>query len=115
MRLKVVVAIALLLAVPLAAGAGAADESVDWGAPFLVSTNSFTFGQAPDWSPDGTRVLYHDDYPANPGQQLYTSRLDGSDRRCITCGQDAPNMVAHWRPQGDAILFHSWGGHQFTI
>src|SRR5436853_365296 len=42
------------------------------------------------------------------GNQVVTSKLDGSDQDCVTCGQPGPNQVAQYRPQGDVILFHSW-------
>lgn len=106
----------LLLAIAASATArAAADEGVDTNAPFAVATNSYAFGQAPDWAPGTDRVLYHDDYHGGEGQQVYTSNLDGSRRTCITCGQPGPNMVPHFRPQGDKILFHSWRGKNITI
>jgi Tol biopolymer transport system component len=96
--------IALGLALTFAAPAGAAT--------FKVATNAFTFGQAPDWMPDG-RVVWHDDVTGE--QQTYISALDGSGKRCLTCAQKGPNMVAQARPQGDWVLFHSWLGHNMTV
>ena len=80
MRRALAMACALLLA-------GAADAHAD---RFKVTTNSYTFGQAPDWMPDG-RVVFHDDF--GDGQQVYVSALDGSGRRCLTCDMPGPNMV----------------------
>ncbi|MEA2494352.1 MAG: TolB protein [Thermoleophilaceae bacterium] len=79
---------------------------------FNVTTNSFTFGQAPDWMPNG-QVVWHDDVTGK--NQVYVSDLDGTGTRCLTCEQAGPNMVAQARPQGDWVLFHSWLGHQMTI
>src|SRR5205814_1995241 len=35
--------------------------------------------------------------------------------QCLTCELRGPNQVPHFRPQGDTILFHSWGDHQFRL
>jgi len=81
---------------------------------FVVTTNSYTFGQAPDWMPDGTHVVHH--APDGAGtNQIYISTLDGSLQKCLTCGQPGPNMVPDSRPQGDVILFHSWRGTNITL
>jgi Tol biopolymer transport system component len=99
-----------------------AEVSSEGSPPFDVETNPYTFGQAPSWAPDGKHVLFHDDFDrefdddASDGQHVYLSRLDGSNRRCLTCGKHpAPNMVATFRPQGDKILFHAWGEHRMTV
>src|SRR4051794_39165659 len=73
---------------------------------FVTQQNSFTFSQAPMWSPDGKRVVWYK--PIDGDNQVVTSKLDGSDQQCVTCGQPGPNQVAQYRPQGDVILFHSW-------
>jgi Tol biopolymer transport system component len=99
-RLLLTIALALALTAPASA------------ATFDVTTNPFTFGQAPDWMPDG-RVVWHDDVSGE--QQTYISALDGSGKRCLTCAQAGPNMVAQARPQGDWVLFHSWLGHNLTV
>ena len=81
---------------------------------FVVTTNSYTFGQAPDWMPDGVHVVHHaaDDAGTN---QIWIAKLDGSEPRCLTCGQPGPNMVPDSRAQGDVILFHSWRGTNITL
>jgi len=81
---------------------------------FNVSTNPYTFGQAPEFAPNG-RVVFHQDFGAGDGEQVYLANLDGTGRTCVTCGQPAPNMVPSVRPQGDKVLYHSWQGHQLTI
>jgi len=85
-------------------------------APFSVSTHPYTFGQAPVFMPDG-RVVHAKDFGGPDGQQVYISPLDGSDQRCVTCGQAPapPNGVPAVRPQGDWILFHSWDERVFRI
>src|SRR5262245_35464505 len=82
-------------------------------AAFTVITNPYTFGQAPDWMPDGEHVVHHAD--RGEGNQLYVVDLDGSDERCLTCGQPGPNMVPDSRPQGDVVLFHSWRGTNLAL
>src|SRR4051794_35275969 len=104
---------AVLLAISLFGVSGSASAAPNYtSGGFAVTTNSFTFGQAPDWMPDG-RVVWHDDVTGK--QQTYISALDGSGKQCLTCSQPGPNMVAQARPQGDWILFHSWQGHNLTI
>lgn len=78
---------------------------------FEVETSPFTVAQAPDWQPDGNGFIYHKQVPGEDGVQLFTASLDGSNERCLTCGQPGPNQVAHYRPQADKILFHSHRGH----
>src|SRR5436309_914436 len=73
---------------------------------FVTEQNPFTLSQAPMWSPDGKRVVWYK--PVDGDNQVVTSKLDGSDQVCVTCGQPGPNQVAQYRPQGDVILFHSW-------
>src|SRR4051794_17420357 len=97
--------LAVVIACLWAQGAAAADD-------FRVVTNTYTFGQAPDWMPDG-RVVFHDDF--GDGQQVYVSRLDGRGRKCLTCDMPAPNMVAVAQPGGKRILFHSSQGHNLNV
>lgn len=105
MRL-LVVGIAVATLAPFAATADAP--------AFVVTTNGYTFGQAPDWMPDGAHVVHHA-ADADGTNQIYINALDGSGQRCLTCGQEGPNMVPDSRPQGDVILFHSWRGTNITL
>jgi Tol biopolymer transport system component len=81
---------------------------------FEVTTNPYTFGQAPDWMPDGVHVVHHK-ADADGTNQIWIAKLDGSEERCLTCGQPGPNMVPDSHPQGDVILFHSWRGTNITL
>ncbi|MGH2726164.1 MAG: TolB family protein [Actinomycetota bacterium] len=105
------VAVALaVLAVPL--GVRADPPS---GTPaFEVETNSFQFGQAPDWMPDGEHVVHHA-FDQDGTNQIWIAKLDGTEAKCLTCGQPGPNMAPDSRPQGDVILFHSWRGTNITL
>ena len=82
--------------------------------PFTVTTNSYQLGQAPDWMPDGKHVVHHK-ADADGVNQIHIAKLDGSEERCLTCGQPGPNMVPDSRAQGDVILFHSWRGTNITL
>lgn len=81
---------------------------------FKITNNSYTFGQAPAFLPDG-RVVFNEDFGKGAGEQLYVARRDGTRITCITCGQAGPNMVPQTRPQGDWILYHSWAGRHVTV
>jgi Tol biopolymer transport system component len=83
-------------------------------APFRVTTNAYTFGQAPVFMPDG-RVVVSDDFDKTYNNQTYIANPDGTHRKCLTCQLPAPNLVPAVRPQGDWILFHSWMGHHITV
>ena len=99
---------------PTAAIRPAAAEATDgqpgpyFVAPFQVRTNPYTFGQTPSWSRDGS-VLSQE--PDRSGiLQIWRSRLNGSARNCLSCGRlQGPNGFAEERPQGDWILFCSYG------
>jgi Tol biopolymer transport system component len=84
---------------------------------FVTEVHEPTISQAPGWSPDGRRVVYHE--VVDGTQQVVTANLDGTGKVCVTCGKPGlngrlgPNMVAQYRPQGDVILFHSWRDKQF--
>ena len=104
-----------VLALVLAPAAFASARSAYTSAPYTLSTNSYAFGQAPVFMPDGRHVLFGKDFKKGDKAQIYSVRLNGSGLRCLSCGQPGPNNVPAVRPQGDWILFHSWRGHYFTI
>ena len=99
----------VLSAVPPSASA------IDWlTAPYTVENYKYTFGQAPVFMPDG-RVVVGKDFEQGDGTQVYISAPDGVAPKCLTCEMPSPNNVPIVRPQGDWILFHSWGAHNITI
>jgi Tol biopolymer transport system component len=95
---------ALLAAMALA---GSPQPGPYFSAPFKVRANSYSFGQAPTWTRDGGVLSQEDD--RHGIQQVWRSRLDGSRKRCLTCGRvKGSNGFSEERPQGDWVMFCSW-------
>jgi hypothetical protein len=79
-----------------------------FGAPFKVTSNRYSFGQAPSWTADG-QVL-STEFDSAGINQIYRSKLDGSRQQCLTCSTvKGPNGLPQARPQGDWIMFESYG------
>lgn len=77
-------------------------------AEFSVQENSYTFGQTPSWTRDGD--VLSQELDESGISQVYRSRLDGSQNTCLTCGHvPGPNGFAEERPQGDWIMFCTYG------
>jgi hypothetical protein len=97
-------ALALTVTAPWAAGLarGASTPDPYFSAPFRVQANAYTFGQTPSWTSTGD-VLSNE--PDRSGlEQVYNSKLDGSRRRCETCGRlQGPNGFAEQQPQAGAV------------
>src|SRR3954453_15454642 len=104
----------LLLAAATALGLAAPAGAQSISAPYTVRNHPYTFGQAPVFLPNGDVVVGKNFHDGN-GMQVYSSALDGTGRRCLTCEMKAPNNVPAVRPQGDWVLFHSWNGHHITF
>jgi hypothetical protein len=63
-----------------------------------VRTPSFdAFLYRPDWSPDGSRVVFSMHLPGDASTQLYSTAADGSDLRQITRGTSSVDF-ASWGP-----------------
>jgi Tol biopolymer transport system component len=97
-----------------APAASAAESSPYTSAPYSVHTHSYAFGQAPVFMPDG-RVVFGKDTGTGEKVQVYIAGQDGSNLKCLTCGQPGPNNVPAVSPNGKWIIFHSWRGHHLTI
>jgi hypothetical protein len=79
-----------------------------FGAPFKSEKTPFALGQAPSWTRDGKVLAALLDSAGV--SQIYRMEIDGSAPECLTCATVAgPNAFAQERPQGDWILFASYG------
>src|SRR4029453_9654565 len=58
------------------------------------------------FSADGTRLIYQSTRPEYPCDQIYTMKLDGSDRRRVSTGTGR-TTCGYFYPAGDEILFAS--------
>jgi Tol biopolymer transport system component len=111
-RTTLALALALTAAALAAAPAALAAPSPYTSAPIHETAAPHNFGQAPVFTPGG-RVVWGDN--AGKKAQIFSANIDGSDTKCLTCGQPGPNGVPNVRPQGDWILFHSWRGHSVDV
>jgi hypothetical protein len=100
----------------------AAQASVDYStAPFTETVNSYAYGQAPVFLPNGKTVLFGKDYGTGEQNQIYSAGFPtGSDLKCLTCtGPDSSvdnvNGVPQVRSQGDWVVFSSWRGREITL
>jgi len=79
-----------------------------FGAAFKATKLSYTFGQAPSWTPNGDVLSVASD--STGIYQIYRSHLNGSDQVCLTCAAvTGPNGVPQERSEKDWILFESYG------
>jgi hypothetical protein len=79
-----------------------------FGAPFTSTRLSYRFGQAPSWATNG--YLLSSQLDSAGITQIYRSKLGGGDQVCLTCATvRGPNALPQERPQGDWILFESYG------
>lgn len=86
--------------------------------PFVAEQQPFVLGQAVDWL-GREHVVWHDplarDEDGDGDFDIYRSRLDGSERVCLTCGLPSRHQVPVVHPRGEWILYHSWLGHPITL
>jgi hypothetical protein len=107
--------VARLAAAALATCASVALAPAAWAglgpyfaAPFKATKLGYAFGQAPSWTHDGKVLSTQLDSAGI--SQIYRARTDGSRQTCLTCKTvKGPNGLADERPQGDWILFESYG------
>lgn len=101
-------ALLALTATTAASASAPAQPGPYFSAPFQVHANSYTFGQTPTWTDNGE--ILSQELDRSGILQVYRSRLNGADRRCLTCGKTpGPNGFAAEQPHGGWILFCSYG------
>jgi Tol biopolymer transport system component len=106
--------IPLLATLALSAALASPTSGPYFEAPFKVHSNSHTFGQAPTWARNGDVLSSEDDRSGI--QQVWRSRLDGSRKRCLTCGRlKGSNGFPDERPQGDWLMFCSWANQRVHL
>jgi WD40-like Beta Propeller Repeat len=84
----------------------------------FVVEGTTLLSQAPDWLDRAHVVWFGAVPPAEGGDgqiQIFSSNLQRSELRCLTCGLDGPNQVPVVQPHGSWVLFHSWNGHAVRI
>ena len=92
-----------------AAGAAPVRSSGPYStAPFEVTKLPYRFGQDPSWTHDSQILSAQNDSAGI--RQIYRARPDGTHQACLTCSTvEGPNGLPQERPEGDWILFESFG------
>ena len=79
-----------------------------FSAPFKVTKLRYAFGHGASWATDGQVLATR--FDSSGQEQIYRASLSGRDQRCLTCATvPGPNGLPQQRPQGDWILFESYG------
>jgi TolB protein len=63
----------------------------------------------PQWSPDGTRLVFDRQRLSDGQHAVFTVRLDGTHAQRLTPWRLSPDDNPDWSPDGRWILFHSHG------
>lgn len=76
------------------------------GGSATLIPNTCDLRGAPEWSPDGSRLLIAEPVPGGgEGQRLITMRPTGEDRVALTSGVGVFDGAASWSPDGSRIIF----------
>jgi Tol biopolymer transport system component len=69
----------------------------------LTATNLYEFFTTPDWSPDGSTIVYSRKPSNDVVYDLWAVNADGTRPRPVSSGVDA--LYPHWSPDGAHIAF----------
>ena len=79
-----------------------------FAAPFKQTRLDYAFGHGASWA--GRGEVLSSQFDRAGILQIYRARTDGVNQRCLTCRTvPGPNGPPQERPQGDWILFESYG------
>ncbi|HSW98424.1 MAG TPA: choice-of-anchor U domain-containing protein [Candidatus Saccharimonadales bacterium] len=68
-----------------------------------LTNHAYTSVQ-PNWSPDGSKIVYSADLNNDGNTQLFVMNADGTAQTALT-NNGATNFDAHWSPDGSKIAF----------
>jgi TolB protein len=70
---------------------------------------------APDWSPDGTQIVFTSPSPSSRHGQVYRINADGSGLTQLTHGTGIDADSASWSPDGSKIVLKRAGSGEYAI
>ena len=70
---------------------------------------------APEWSPDGTQLVFTSPSPSSRLAQVYRIDADGSGLTQLTHGTDIDAGSASWSPDGSKIVLARAGSGEYAI
>jgi Tol biopolymer transport system component len=70
---------------------------------------------APDWSPDGTQIVFTSPSPSSRHGQVYRINADGSGLTQLTHSTGIDNDSARWSPDGSKIVLNRQGTGEAAI
>ncbi len=78
-----------------------------WSDPVNLTNHDY-WDFDPDFSPDGSKIVFHSNRPPSPGNrgQIYVMEADGSNPQALT-HTEGTNHGARWSPDGTHIIFTS--------
>lgn len=79
------------------------------GAPTRLTYDANNDDASPDWSPDGTKIVFSK-YVAGTRGAIWIVGADGSNPHAITTSNGTLDYGPAWSPDGSRIAFHRYGG-----
>jgi len=70
----------------------------------ILTDNDSLDDWSPQWSPDGTQILFHSEQESSPNSGIYLMNADGSDVRLLY-NEPLEEWGASWSADGSQILF----------